>query len=90
MKIKKILSLILASAMILSALMLSGCDDGSNNDENETSGIVTLNMFVITEKETSKEAAKRVQMAINEITVPQYKMLVKINYYILLSNKFII
>ena len=81
MKIKKILSLILASAMILSALMLSGCDDGSNNDENETSGIVTLNMFVITEKETSKEAAKRVQMAINEITVPQYKMLVKINYY---------
>ncbi len=82
MKIKRILSLILASAMIIASMLaLSGCGDDGNNDENELSGVVTLNMFVITEEETNMEAAKRVQMAINEITVPQYKMLVKINYY---------
>ena len=67
--------------MLLTSLVLSGCSDGSaNTDESEKSGIVTLNMFVITEEETSESAAKAVQMAINEITVPQHKMLVKINY----------
>lgn len=57
-----------------------GCAKKNNNDENETSGIVALNMFIMTEDETSPSAAREVQMAINEITVPKYKMLIKINY----------
>ncbi len=77
---KKILALVFAAVMMLTAVMSTGCANGDNSDENELSGIVTLNMFVITEEETSQTAAKEVQMAINEITVPQYKMLVKINY----------
>lgn len=77
---KKILALVFAAVMMLTAVMSTGCAKGDNSDKNELSGIVTLNMFVITEEETSQTAAKEVQMAINEITVPQYKMLVKINY----------
>ncbi len=77
---KKILALVFAVVMMLTAVMSTGCAKGDNSDQNELSGIVTLNMFVITEEETSQTAAKEVQMAINEITVPQYKMLVKMNY----------
>lgn len=70
----------LAALMLFTAVASTGCSKGENNDKNEASGIVTLNMFIITEDETSPEAAREVQMAINEITVPQHKMLVKINY----------
>ena len=80
MKSKRFLALVFAAVMMLTAVMSTGCAKGDNSDQNELSGIVTLNMFVITEEETSQTAAKEVQMAINEITVPQYKMLVKMNY----------
>ena len=66
--------------MVFTAFAAGGCAKKNNNDENETSGIVALNMFIMTEDETSPSAAREVQMAINEITVPKYKMLVKINY----------
>lgn len=66
--------------MIITCVLSTGCAKENSNEQGEKSGIITLNMFVITEEETSKEAAKAVQMAINEITVPQHKMLVKINY----------
>lgn len=81
MKSKRISALIMVAVMLLTSLVLSGCSNGgANTEESEKSGIVTLNMFVLTEDETSESAAKEVQMAINEITVPQHKMLVKINY----------
>ena len=80
MKSKRILSALLAALMIVTAVLSTGCSNQSNNDENELSGIITLNMFVLTEEETDPAAARAVQMAINEITVPQHKMLVKINY----------
>ena len=80
MKSKRVLSAVLAALMIFTAVMATGCSKKNNNDESEASGIVTLNMFILTEEETSPSAARDVQMAINEITVPQYKMLIKINY----------
>ena len=80
MKSKRVLSVILVAVMVFTALMATGCSKKVDNDESEKSGIVTLNMFILTEDETSPSAATEVQMAINEITVPQYKMLVKINY----------
>lgn len=76
----RVLSVLLAAGMVLGMLATAGCSKKGNNDESEKSGIVTLNMFILTEEETSQSAAREVQMAINEITVPQYKMLVKINY----------
>ena len=80
MKAKRFLALALVAIMVFSSIVMTGCTKSSNNEEREKSGIVTLNMFVITEEETSSDAARQVQMAINEITVPQHKMLVKINY----------
>ncbi len=80
MKAKKFPTIMLIIVLALTCVFASGCSKNGNNDESETSGIVTLNMFVITEQETSPDAARAVQMAINEITVPQNKMLVKINY----------
>lgn len=76
----KVLSVFLAVCTVFGMLAASGCSKKGNNDESEKSGIVTLNMFILTEDETAPEAARAVQMAINEITVPQYKMLVKLNY----------
>lgn len=80
MKSKRVLSFLLAAVMVFTAFAAGGCAKKNNNDENETSGIVALNMFIMTEDETSPSAAREVQMAINEITVPKYKMLIKINY----------
>ncbi|MGN1121538.1 MAG: hypothetical protein ACI4RV_04150, partial [Eubacteriales bacterium] len=79
MKFKRVLSVVLAALMICTAFAATGCSK-SNNEESEASGIVTLNMFILTDEQTSPSAAQAVQMAINEITVPQYKLLVKLNY----------
>lgn len=81
MNFKRVSAFIMAAVMLFSLVAFTGCSEGAkNSDESEKSGIVTLNMFVLTEEETSEKAAKEVQMAINEITVPQYKMFIKINY----------
>ena len=81
MNFKRISAFFMAAVMLFSLVAFTGCSKGAkNSDEAEKSGIITLNMFVLTEEETSEKAAKEVQMAINEITVPQHKMFVKINY----------
>ena len=80
MKSKRVLAFLLAAVMVFTAFAATGCSKKGNNDESEKSGIVALNMFILTEDETSPSAAREVQMAINEITVPKYKILVKINY----------
>ncbi len=82
MKIKKLLSLILCFAMLVTAVITTGC--GEKEDETEEkenkSQVVTLNMFIVTEDETTDEQAKAVQLAINEYTLKSLKTKVKINY----------
>ena len=89
MKKTRILSAVLSAIMAASSVVMSGCGEKSlesqNNETNAaaTTSIrrpVTLNMFVKTNDSTTPEAAREVQMAINEITVPKYKTTVKINY----------
>ena len=65
MKSKRVFAFLLAAVMIFTAFAATGCSQKSNNDENEKSGIVALNMFILTEDETSPTAAREVQMAIN-------------------------
>ena len=72
--------MMLVVVMMFAAVFTSSCSKSENNEQNEQSGIVTLNMFVITEEETSESAKLEVQWNINAITVPQHKTLVKINY----------
>ena len=45
-----------------------------------TRKITALNMYIITEDTTTKEAANKVQMEINRILLPEYKTMLKINY----------
>ena len=85
MKSTKILSLLLAVVMIASACLMSGCSKATNSDENaanstSTRKITALNMYIITEDTTTKEAANKVQMEINRILLPEYKTMLKINY----------
>ena len=80
MKSKRFLAMLLAAMMMLTAVMSTGCSKKESNEQNEESGIVTLNMFVITDEKTSDSAKLEVQWNINAITVPQHKMLVKLNY----------
>lgn len=80
MKSKRFLAIVLAVMMVFTAVLSTGCSKSENNEQNEKSGIVTLNMFVITDEQTSESAKLEVQWNINAITVPQHKMLVKLNY----------
>ena len=80
MKSKRFLAMLLAAMMMLTAVMSTGCSKKESNEQNEESGIVTLNMFVITDEKTSDSAKLEVQWNINAITVPQHKMRVKLNY----------
>ena len=80
MKSKRFLAIVLAVMMVFTAIVSTGCSKTENNEQNEKSGIVTLNMFVITDEQTSDSAKLEVQWNINAITVPQHKMLVKLNY----------
>ena len=63
-------------------LSMTGCQKQADNIDNQSSirQNVTLNMYILTEKETDPEQAKAVQMAINEILLPNYKTTMKINY----------
>ncbi len=84
MKKTRILSLLLAVLMTLSALIFTGCseseDEEKKSSNTSTREIVALNMYILTEDSTTEEAADRVQMAINEILLPNYKTMLKINY----------
>ena len=82
MKSRKFFAAVLALLMLAPAV-LSGCKQVDNESSASTNTIkqnVTLNMYVMTNEETDEEQAKAVQMAINEITLPEYKTMVKINY----------
>lgn len=80
MKSKRILAMLLAATMIFTGIFSTGCAKKEDNEQSEKSGIVTLNMFIITDEKTSDSAKLEVQWNINSITVPHHKMLVKINY----------
>lgn len=80
MNMKRILSVLLVLTMVI-PMCLTGCQKEAD-DLKETSirQNVTLNMYIVTEEETDPEQAKAVQMALNEILLPDYKTTVKINY----------
>ena len=84
MKKTRFLSLVLAILMVLSTAVFTGCSEGEEEKKasanTSTREIVALNMYIITEDSTTKEAADRVQMALNEILLPNYKTMLKINY----------
>ena len=82
MKKTKIISLILSVLMIASSVIMTGCseDEEKKSANTSTREIVALNMYILTEDTTTEEAADRVQMAINEILLPEYKTMLKINY----------
>ena len=84
MKAKKLLAALLALIMTATAFMTTGCSGGNSEEDaantTSTRKIVTLNMFIMTEEETDPEVAKKVQMEINRILLPEYKTMLKINY----------
>lgn len=81
MTTKRILSVLIALFMTL-PMFLTGCQKQADDIDSETSirQNITLNMYILTEEETDPEQAKAVQMALNEILLPDYKTTVKINY----------
>lgn len=81
MTTKRILSALIALVMTV-PMFLTGCQKKADDIDSETSirQNITLNMYILTEEETDPEQAKAVQMALNEILLPDYKTTVKINY----------
>lgn len=84
MKKTRLLTFLLAALMIVSTAFFAGCagteEDTTSAGSTSTREIIALNMYILTEESTTEEAADRVQMAINEILLPNYKTLLKINY----------
>lgn len=90
MKLNRLLSIILAVLMVVSTIAFSGCSVASDEEgaagENaegatntSTRGIVTLNMYIITNETTTTESANKVQKEINKILLPNYKTILKLN-----------
>ena len=81
MNIKRILGAFLALTMSVPFAM-TGCQKEADDIDSQSSirQNVTLNMYVVTEDNTVPEQATEVQMALNEILLPEYKTTVKINY----------
>lgn len=81
MNMKRFLGTFLTLAMTV-PLCLTGCQKEADDIDKQSSirQNVTLNMYILTEEETDPEQAKAVQMAINEILLPEYKTTMKINY----------
>ena len=80
---KRIVSVLLAVLMLFTAVVSTGCssEEASGESANtSTREIIALNMYILTEDSTTYEAANNVQMAINEILLPNYKTMLKINY----------
>ena len=84
MKKTRFLSLLLAVLMTASTILFTGCSEGETEEKTtantSTRQIVALNMYILTEDSTTKEAADRVQMEINKILLPNYKTMIKMNY----------
>ena len=96
---KRLISLMLA-VLTLFSVLLTSCSSTSNEDamndvtDEASRYTTTLNMYVVTEKETTPEAAAKVNDAINKITKAKFKTQVNIyfntldNHYALLDEKF--
>ena len=84
MKSKRLLSILLATLMLFSTAVMSGCSSTNSEEDasNSTStrAITTLSMYILTDEATTKEAADKVQMELNRILLPEYKTMLKINY----------
>ncbi len=80
MKIKRLLTLALCFLMLMTTVLTTGCEKTEEEEEKTSTESVTLNMFIVTEDETTEEQAKAVQLAINEITLKRFKTKVKINF----------
>ena len=81
MKIKRILGIFIALAMTM-PIFLTGCQNEADDLESNTSirQNIVLNMYILTEEETDPEQATAVELAINEILLPDYRTVLKINY----------
>ncbi len=82
MKMKRVLSAFLVLAMLV-PVALTGCKKKTEEDMTDTSSIyenVVLNMYILTDKDTDLEQAKKVEIALNEILLPKHRTVVKINY----------
>lgn len=82
MKINRLLSLVLCMIMLASTAVFTGCEkkDEEAEEEKKSTQSVVLNMFIVTEDETTEEQAKAVQLAINEVTLKRFKTKLKINF----------
>ncbi|MBR3994977.1 MAG: hypothetical protein IKI97_06825 [Clostridia bacterium] len=82
MKTKKLLSLMLCFAMLVTTVLTS-CSDEKDDEEKAASGnveLTTLNMFITTDEATTDEQKQAVEIAINEITIKELKTKVNINF----------
>lgn len=84
MKIKKLISLALCFLTLVSTFALTGCDKSKDSEEEEDSSkkvdLVTLNMFIVTDDSTTEHQKQAVEIAINELTIKDYKTKLNINY----------
>lgn len=84
MKIKKLISLALCFLTLVSTFALTGCNKSKDSAEEEDSGkkvdLVTLNMFIVTDDSTTEHQKQAVEIAINELTIKDYKTKLNINY----------
>ncbi len=82
MKMKRILGAFLALAMLI-PVVLTGCKSDDEADTTDNSSIrqnIVLNMYILTDEKTDLEQAQAVEIALNEILLPDYRTVVKINY----------
>lgn len=81
MKMKRILGAFLALAMMI-PVVLTGCksDDSETTDTSSIRQNIVLNMYILTDEKTDLEQAQAVEIALNEILLPDYRTVVKINY----------
>ena len=84
--LKKIISFVLAITMLFSVLIvLSGCE--TETEETVSSRLpITLNMVGITSEETTPEAVKAVEAAINVVTMNEFKT--KINLTLVTEDQY--
>ena len=82
MKMKKLLSLMLCIVM-LATTVLTSCEKEKTEEEKAAENnieLVTLNMFIVTDDETTEEQKQSVEVAINEITIKSFKTKLNINF----------
>ena len=81
MKMKRILGAFLALAMMI-PVVLTGCksDDSETTDTSSIRQNIVLNMYILTDEKTDLEQAQAVEIALNEILLPDYRTVVKLNY----------